>query len=251
MERNRIKLEFLVHDLKVPLAVIEAGLLSLLQKTDKYGPLTEKQTKVLERALRNTIVTRTLVNDALELGRSSAGIVSRNYFTASGLVAGTLIEIFDLTDQALADEIREQRRLVDLRNVLAPRGILLDVPEEVWDRELCLDESKVRQIFRNLLNNALKYRKSRINLKVEARERNFCLSVSDDGEGIPASYHRKIFECYFQMDMQTDHCVRGHGLGLAGVQVLIEDMGGELALVSDMGKGATFTVKIPLLSIND
>jgi two-component system, OmpR family, sensor kinase len=246
MERNRIKLEFLVHDLKVPLAVIEAGLLSLLQKTEKYGPLTEKQTKVLERALRNTIVTRTLVNDALELGRSSAGIISRNYFRSAGLIAGTLIEVFDLTDQALADEIREQKSLADLKNVLARRGILLDIPEELWDKELCLDESKVRQIFRNLVNNALKYRKSRVNLNLETRDRQLCLSVCDDGEGIPASYHRKIFECYFQMDMQTDHCVRGHGLGLAGVQVLIEDMGGELTLESDMGKGATFTVKIPL-----
>jgi hypothetical protein len=59
MEKNRIKFEFLVHDLKVPLAVIEAGILSLLHKQDKYGPLTDRQAKVLERALRNTIVTRT------------------------------------------------------------------------------------------------------------------------------------------------------------------------------------------------
>jgi signal transduction histidine kinase len=95
----------------------------------------------------------------------------------------------------------------------------------------------------------LKYRKSRVTLCVEEKERQLCLSVSDDGEGIPANYHRKIFECYFQMDMQTDHCVRGHGLGLAGVQVLIEDMGGELVLESDSGKGATFTVRIPLQSL--
>ena len=246
MERNRIKLEFLVHDLKVPLAVVEAGLLSLLQRTDKYGPLTEKQTKVLERALRNTIVTRTIVNDALELGRSSAGIISKNFLSAARFIAETLIEVFDLTDQALADEIREQKCLADLKNVLSKRGILLDIPEELWAKELCLDESKVRQVFRNLLNNALKYRKNRVALNVEARDRQLCISVSDDGEGIPAGFHRKIFECYFQMDMQTDHCVRGHGLGLAGVQVLIEDMGGELFLESDMGKGATFTVKIPL-----
>ena len=246
MERNRIKFEFLVHDLKVPLAVIEAGLLSLLQKTDKYGPLTEKQTKVLERALRNTIVTRTLVNDALELGRSSAGIIHKNDFTACGLISETLIEVFDLIDQSLADEIRAQESLSDLRVVLDPRGITLDVPEDLWSRELCLDERKVKQVLRNLLNNALKYRKNRVALNVAARGNHLCLSVSDDGEGIPESFHRKIFECYFQMDMQTDHCVRGHGLGLAGVQVLIEDMGGELLLESDMGKGATFTVKIPL-----
>ena len=71
------------------------------------------------------------------------------------------------------------------------------------------------------------------------------ICVSDDGDGIAASYHQKIFECYFQMDARTDHCVRGHGLGLAGVMVLLEDMGGSLALVSDAGKGATFLVRMP------
>ena len=95
MEKNRIKFEFLVHDLKVPLAVIETGLLSLLEREDKYGPLTEKQAKVLERVLRNTIVTRTLVNDALELGRSSAGIVNKVRFELFRLVEGVLVETFD------------------------------------------------------------------------------------------------------------------------------------------------------------
>jgi two-component system OmpR family sensor kinase len=246
MERNRIKFEFLVHDLKVPLAVIEAGLLSLLQKTDKYGPLTEKQTKVLERALRNTVVTRTLVNDALELGRSSAGIITKSNFETARLIGETLIEIFDLTDQALADEIRAKKSLHEIKETLACRGIFLDIPEDLWSRQLCLDEGKVRQVFRNLLNNALKYRKNRVALDIEAKDRCLCISVRDDGEGIPANYHQKIFECYFQMDMKTEHCVRGHGLGLAGVQVLIEDMGGELLLESDTGKGASFTVKIPL-----
>lgn len=246
MERNRIKLEFLVHDLKVPLAVIEAGLLSLLQKTDKYGPLTDKQTKVLERALRNTIVTRTLVNDALELGRSSAGIISKHDFETARFIAETLIEVFDLTDHSLADDIRENRLLPALKEALSRRGIFLEVSEDLWARQVCMDESKVRQVFRNLLNNALKYRKNRVGLKLETVENCLCISVSDDGEGIPTNYHQKIFECYFQMDMRKDHCVRGHGLGLAGVQVLIEDMGGELLLDSDMGKGAKFTVKIPM-----
>lgn len=246
MERNRIKLEFLVHDLKVPLAVIEAGLLSLLKKTEKYGPLTEQQTKVIERALRNTMVTRTLVNDVLELGRSSAGIINKNNFQAARFVAETLVEVFDLTDQALAEQIKEQSSLEDLKKVLARRGVFLETDEQFWSREICLDESKVRQILRNLLNNALRYRKNRVALNVASKGGRLCLSVSDDGEGIPENYHEKIFQCYFQMDMNTDHCVRGHGLGLAGVQVLIEDMGGELLLESGLGKGATFTVRIPL-----
>ena len=105
----------------------------------------------------------------------------------------------------------------------------------------------MNQILRNLLNNALKYRKERVGLKIEDEENRFlCISVRDDGEGIPVSYHEKIFECYFQMDMGANHCVRGHGLGLAGVMILVEDMGGELFLDSDEGRGAIFLVKVPL-----
>ncbi|MFH1122208.1 MAG: HAMP domain-containing sensor histidine kinase [Pseudomonadota bacterium] len=246
MEKNRIKFEFLVHDLKVPLAVIETGILSLLNRKDKYGPLTEKQAKVLERALRNTIVTRTLVNDALELGRSSAGIMNKVRFVFSSLMVGVLVEIFDLTDHLAAERIKESPSFSDLRSALTERGIVLQCDEGLWRRELLLDESKVKQILRNLLNNALKYRKDRVDLKIEERDKCLHFSVGDDGEGIPASHHEKIFECYFQMDMKNDHCVRGHGLGLAGVMVLLEDMGGQLFLESDAGKGATFSVKIPI-----
>ena len=245
MEKNRIKFEFLVHDLKVPLAVIEAGILSLLQKQDKYGELNDKQIKILERALRNTIVTRTLVNDALEIGRSSQGIINKSTFTPCQLVEETLIEVLDLTDHTTADAVKERKTLADLKACLAAQGLILEIDDAFWNRDLYLDESKVRQIFRNLLINALKYKKSRVTLKLERGERHIFISVSDDGEGIPSGYHKKIFECYFQMDMKADHCVRGHGLGLAGVQVLLEDMGGELSLESDTGKGATFSVKIP------
>jgi len=246
MEKNRIKFEFLVHDLKVPLAVIEAGILSLLNRMDKYGPLTDKQMKVLERALRNTIVTRTLVNDALELGRSSAGIMNKDRFRFDNLIVGVLVEIFDLTDHPAAERIKECTSLSDLEKALSEKGLILQCNEGLWKRELLLDESKVKQIFRNLLNNALKYRKERVDLKIEERDSCLCVSVADDGEGIPATHHERIFECYFQMDMKSDHCVRGHGLGLAGVMVLIEDMGGQLLLDSDAGKGATFSVKIPM-----
>ena len=65
MGKQRIKFELLIHDLKVPLAVIEAGAHSLLERMEKYGPLTEKQKKVLQRVLRNTRVTKSLVNDAM------------------------------------------------------------------------------------------------------------------------------------------------------------------------------------------
>ena len=245
MGRRRIKFDFLIHDLKVPLAVIEAGILSLVQKKDKYGPLTDKQMKVMERILRNTIVTRTLVNDALELGRSAEGIINSSEFSVATFVEQTLVEIFDLNDHEAAERIKKCSSLRSLQETISEQGVLIDIQESLWCRNVVLDESKVKQIFRNLLNNALKYRKKEVVLKMKESDNALFISVKDDGEGIPSSYHQKIFECYFQMDMRTDHCVRGHGLGLAGVMVLVEDMGGQLFLESDSGKGATFSVKIP------
>ncbi len=246
MGKQRIKFDFLVHDLKVPLAVIEAGLTSLIQKTDKYGPLTDKQLKVLKRALRNTLVTRTLVNDALELGRSSQGIIQKTTFPLSGFVVQTLVEIFDLVDLETSDCVRGCDTLSVLKEQLSKKGILLTVDERLWHQEISMDESKMKQIIRNLLSNALKYKKKQVELKIGQEEDSFVVIVGDDGDGIPSGYHDKIFECYFQMDMQGDYCVRGHGVGLAGVMVLVEDMGGRLFLESDVGKGATFSVKVPL-----
>jgi len=155
MGKQRIKFDFLVHDLKVPLAVIEAGLTSLIQKTDKYGPLTEKQLKVLKRALRNTLVTRTLVNDALELGRSNQGVMRKTTFPLSGFIMQTLVEIFDLIDLEASDCVRDCNTLSGLKGQLAEKGIILTVDEGLWAEEVCMDESKMKQIIRNLLSNAL------------------------------------------------------------------------------------------------
>jgi signal transduction histidine kinase len=248
--RERIKLDLLIHDLKVPLAVIEAGLLSLMNKREKYGPVTEKQERVFERALRNTKVLKTLVNDALELGKSEEGMVNYSKFALSALIEQALEELFDLTDTNASEEIKCCAKLATLREVLKNRGILLLVEEELWCEQLCQDHAKVKQILRNLLNNALKYRKSLIELRIDRTNTSVVFSVKDDGEGIPVAFHKKIFKCYFQMDpdARSSCSVRGHGLGLAGVMVLVEDLGGKLFLDSDEGLGTRFLVKLPLIS---
>ena len=245
-ERRRVKTDLLIHDLKVPLAVIEAGVVSLLRRTEKYGPLTEKQEKVLVRVLRNTKVTQTLVNDALELGRSRKGIVDLTNFRISNLIERALVEIFDLADSMISEKIKSCTDLTLMRETLEERGILLCIDEALWCQEVCQDEAKLSQILRNLLNNALKYRKSQVELEIDAKDGCLFIFVKDDGGGIPSMYHEKIFESYFQMDASHACTVRGHGLGLAGVMALIEDMGGELSLESGEGKGAKFSIKVPL-----
>ena len=246
MEREKISFQLLIHDLKVPLAVIEAGITSLLGKLDRYGPLTEKQEKVLQRTLRNTRVIQALVNDSLELQRSKEGVVNVTQLRISDLIEGALVEIFDLVDHRTSDKIKLCTDLKQMKGALHENGVSLMIDEGLWCQEVFLDEPKIKQILRNLLNNALKYRKSRVELRIEEQQDCFLVSVKDDGEGIPSTHHKKIFESYFQMDPTGSHSVRGHGLGLAGVMVLVEDMGGELHLESDQGKGAEFMVKLPL-----
>jgi len=246
MHRKRIKTDLLIHDLKGPLAVVETGITSLIQRREKYGPLTEKQEQALVRALRNTKVIQSLVNDILELGRSREGIVSLKSLKFSDLIEQALVEIFDLVDRTTSEKIKICADLPELRQTLEEKGLMLFMEEALWCQEVCLDEAKIRQILRNLLINALKYRKSRVELEVDKKDVYLVFSVKDDGEGIPSIYHKKIFESYFQMDVTDSYTVRGHGLGLAGVMILVEDMGGELFLESDEGKGAKFLVKLPL-----
>ena len=246
---GRIKLDLLIHDLKGPLAVIEAGSVSLLNRSEKYGPLTERQEKVLVRIIRNIKIMQNLVGDALELGRSREGKILPHRFKISDFVSQTLTEVFDVVHSSTSEKMNICSNLEELRKTLAQEGLTLEVGDELWESEVVLDEAKVRQILRNLLHNALKYRKNRVGLQFNIENEHLAISVSDDGEGIPAIYHQKIFECYFQLPAGDTCSVRGHGLGLAGVMVLLEDMGGELVLESDRGSGATFRVKIPTTKV--
>jgi signal transduction histidine kinase len=246
MINHRIKLDLLIHDLKGPLAVMESGVISLLNREEKYGPLTESQRRVLKRVLRNIKVTQTLVNDALELGRSSEGIIHREKTIISHLINQALIELFDLMSCESTEVLKECKDIKNVKELLQKEGIILEIDEKIWNKEVFLDERKMSQILRNLLSNALKYRKKEVIIQVDENDKCLILSVKDDGEGIPPSYHENIFKCYFQLDQSKEYCVRGHGLGLAGVMILVEDMGGELTLESDVGKGAKFCVRLPL-----
>jgi len=246
MDRKKIKIDLLIHDLKVPLAVVESGITLLLEKPENYGTLTEKQKKVLERTLRNTRATRMLVNDVLELERSGEGIINLTKFSFSSLLEETLIELFDLIDSHTSELVKNCTGLAEMKEILAEKGLALDIDERLWRKEFCMDEAKIKQIIRNLLNNAMKYRKRFIEVKIDTNDDVLFLSVTDDGEGIPRQFHKKIFESHFQLGPENEGIVRGSGLGLAGVMVLVEDLGGRLLLESDEGHGAKFSVEVPL-----
>lgn len=246
MPDTTIKTEILIHDLKVPVSVIDAGAKSLLNRQDRYGPLTEKQIKVLNRIIRNTLTTQRLVNDMLELGRSREGVVNLSEFTISSLVIEVLMEVFDLSAPPMAEKIRKAKGYDDLLDLLATTGFIILVGKKTWSSSVCLDKAKVRQILRNLVSNAVKHRNQLVEIAGEMAESHLILKVRDDGRGIPVSEHKKIFDTYFTTGGSLENAINSHGLGLAGIMVLLRDMGGTLSLDSEDGKGAAFTVHIPL-----
>jgi two-component system OmpR family sensor kinase len=246
MGKSDIKIELLIHDLKVPISIVDTGIKSLLNRTDTYGPLTEKQEKVLQRILRNTNNTKRIVNDVLELGRSSEGIMIYKDTYLSFIVCDVLIEVFDLADTQTAEQIKKSTSLEETQEAVKANGIGIIIDKQLWNEKLYLDENKIIQILRNLMTNAFKFRAETIDIFSEIKDDYLVLVVKDDGRGIPEADHKKIFNSYCSCGASINAIVESHGIGLAGVMVLLKDMGGELVLTSEEGKGAEFLVKIPL-----
>ena len=77
---REIEIQFLIHELKDPIAIIETGLRTLLEKQEKFGPLSSKQQNTLKRTLRNSKKARSMLNNLLEIGRSESGCFICSHF---------------------------------------------------------------------------------------------------------------------------------------------------------------------------
>lgn len=109
------------------------------------------------------------------------------------------------------------------------------------------DEARIRQILTNLVGNALKFTE-RGTIRIDSHYQNgdLILEVSDTGPGIPENYLHDIFEPFSQEDYSLTRQHRGTGLGLAISRDLAKTMKGQLEVQSQIGKGSTFTVRLPL-----
>ena len=112
---------------------------------------------------------------------------------------------------------------------------------------LVADRVALEQIFGNLLDNAIKYldpsRPGRIDVSGETIGSRARISVRDNGRGIAAHDHKRVFELFRRSGEQNRP---GDGIGLAHVQTLVRSLGGRIVLASELGKGTTFTVVLPL-----
>jgi signal transduction histidine kinase len=241
-----IEIEFLVHELKGPMAVIETGVRTLLERAEKCGPITPRQEKILKRSLRNSKKAREMLNGLLEIGRSGAGCFLCCRFQPAKSAYDVLLEALETVTDSEFDQLDQNSDQQAVLTILTQKGISLEVSPQDVDIEMHQDETKFRQIIGNLIQNALHHRRKKVEIKMKCRENQIIVDVSDDGPGIDSDHHEAVFKRYTQVKECTITPRNGHGLGLAGARILARCLGGDIELESEKGKGATFRLILPL-----
>jgi len=128
------------------------------------------------------------------------------------------------------------------------QGLVLNFTTHLDDgeAEVVTDETKVIQIFSNLLNNALRFtKKGRIELGYVVRGEMVEFFVSDTGIGIAPEHQQKVFERFFQVEGPSSKQYSGTGLGLSISKAYAELLGGSIWLISTPGEGSLFCFSIP------
>ena len=246
-----LEIEFLVHELKGPMAVIETGLRTLLERAEKYGPITPRQEKILKRSLRNSRKARGMLNGLLEIGRAGAECFLCCRFQPAKSAYDVLLDALETVTGNEFDQLDRDTDPEAVLTFLTQKGISLKISQQVVDTEMHQDETKFRQIFGNLIQNAFHHRREKVEITMNCADDQIFVEISDDGPGIDPDHHEAVFQRYTQVKECTVSPRNGHGLGLAGARILARCLGGDIELESEKGKGATFRLILPLTFTED
>lgn len=215
------------HELRTPVTSMKVHLSNLLNGID--GSITQCQADALRRLSENTERLRQMIDDLLDLSRLQAG---RMTLTMASVRLNEVIQDVLLT---LHHEHSVQKHL----------SVLVDLPDAsclVWG-----DEEKLRQVFTNLIHNAVKFTASGGMIQLTGRNTGgeiVTVCVADSGCGIPPEDLGKIFLPFCRSSNGTE--TRGVGLGLSIVKELVELHGGAVRVESTVRKGSRFFVDLPV-----
>ena len=209
------------HELKTPLTAMRGFAETLLEG----DPPPDLRRNFLSSIRSNTLRLQRLVDDLLDLSRLESG----------GWIAKE--EVVDL-----APLVREV--WAELADRAEERGITFLLE---GDAPVVADEQGLEQIFKNLLDNAIRYTpgEGTITVVVESEEVRVKVAVRDTGSGIPSASVTRIFERFFRVDPARSRAEGGTGLGLAIVRHLVHAMGGDVWAESELGQGTTIYFTLP------
>ena len=222
--RNReVSLHGTVHDLKAPLAsiLLKLGFIKdCIKDADLQEMIASSERQI--KNLANTIKTILITSKASE----SKLVINKEQ-----------VDIIELTQQA-----QEQ---IDINYASKPHTIgIHDHREE--NALVYADKYLIENVMHNLMENAVKYsdREANVDVNIKQDEHFTIISVSDHGVGIDKKYQKKIFEQFYRIP--ATHHKSGYGIGLAMVKYAVKAHGGTIKVVSEPGKGSTFTFTLPL-----
>lgn len=242
-EKARL-IDLLIHDMTGPLSIVATATNNLRYKADRYGPLTDGQKRLLERILRNADKAQNLIQEMIEILRSEEGVFRKAYFSVETTVKKSLLDALEITVPEITEKLYDVKNREEFQAVLREHGISIEISGRYRESPFCHDERKVQQILRNLMSNAMKYRRKRMRVNISG-EADLAILVEDDGMGIPPEEREAVFAPFVQLKDQRNSNTPGLGFGLAGVKTLVEAMGGEIELESREGTGTRFIVRIP------
>lgn len=230
-QMDRLKSQFLAHvshELRTPLTSIVGFADNMLEGL--VGSLNLKQEQYLSRIKANGTRLARMITDLLDLSRVEAGkmAVSFDQVALPVLVSEVIEQIRPLAN---AKDIKLECHVTD--PLIAVRG----------------DSDRLSQIVTNLLDNAIKYTDERgtVTVSVAAAAGDVAaVSVADTGQGIPQDALPKLFDPFFRVNQEERTHAKGLGLGLAIVKELVDLHGGTITVESELGKGTTVRVTLPL-----
>jgi signal transduction histidine kinase len=217
------------HELRTPLSAIIV--FSDLALRDAYGPLNEKLRNALMHVSNSARHLKRVINDILDLSKIEAG----------GLEI--FDEPFDLMDLVQTVESSCQQ-IAEEKHLNSSIWVSPEMP-----KRLSGDDDRLAQVLLNLTGNAIKFtEEGEVEVRIEPQGTSkWRMIVRDTGPGIPEDQFTTIFKAYRQLDRTASPSkVKGTGLGLAIAYNLVQMMGGDIVVESELGVGSTFTVTLPL-----
>ncbi|WP_100612914.1 PAS domain-containing hybrid sensor histidine kinase/response regulator [Confluentibacter lentus] len=229
-ESDKLKSSFienLHHEIRTPLN----GILGFIDffVDDSYNFSNQEKKELIEVMHKSGDRLIKTINDLLEISKLDSGILKVNN------------ESFNLKAH-LDSFINEQRFKFKSSEI----EFQYEIDSSLENKMIQTDKVKLFQAVQNLLDNAFKFTsKGFVKLKVSVEDENLEIFIEDSGVGIATEFHDLIFKPFWQVNKDPDRYYEGNGLGLAVSKRIVTNIGGELIVKSDLGKGSTFSIKLP------
>lgn len=212
------------HELKTPLTSIlgfvdtlKNGAITDVQKAMRFLGIIEDESERLNRLITDILLLSDIENPKKDLESSLVQV-------------DTIIkEVVDMLQQRVEGK---------------PVQLILECQERI---NMFVNRDRIKQMAINLIDNALKYtEEGYVKISLNADQTDMILIIEDTGIGIPEQHQSRLFERFYRVDKARSRKVGGTGLGLSIVKHIVHQYKGEIHVESAIGKGSTFTVKLPI-----